>query len=276
MTSASSRRRACLRRGRSSAPECGQRDLAARLRQRRLVGDHFRADRRHLHLAEPCADLGGQARIGSNRREFRGLAGADPDAGIRHQAARWWRSRRRNAARCRAKDRPGQGRRGRGRCRCSRRAAPCDRQRRSRCRRSVRRCWRTRCRWCCRRRPWWCWPGKTPGTSAPASRCRAPAGNTGRRSCARKKPARSRPDATGRGGGGGLLVEAERIGKETGLRRGLRCCCCCFCGAAEQKIEQAFGGRHARRKRSGACEHDGGNKHHAAPHALIRQLCTQR
>jgi hypothetical protein len=49
-----------------------------------------------------------------------------------------------------------------------------------------------------------------------------------------------------------------------------------FLGSAEQEIEQAFGGRHARRKRKCAGECCGGNKHHAAPHALIRQLCTQR
>ncbi len=45
---------------------------------------------------------------------------------------------------------------------------------------------------------------------------------------------------------------------------------------AEQKVEQAFGGRHARRKRNGRCEHHGDNKHHAAPHALTSELFTQR
>jgi hypothetical protein len=48
-----------------------------------------------------------------------------------------------------------------------------------------------------------------------------------------------------------------------------------FLGSAEQEIEQAFGGRNARRQRNWRYQHDGGNKHHAAPHALTNQLCTQ-
>ena len=71
-----------------------------------------------------------------------------------------------------------------------------------------------------------------------------------------------------------LLVKAERIGEEIRLRRGLALLL--FLGAAEQEIEQVFGRRRARRQRNGAGERGDGNKHHAAPHALIRQLCTQR
>ena len=48
-----------------------------------------------------------------------------------------------------------------------------------------------------------------------------------------------------------------------------------FLGTAEQEIEQIFGRRRARRKRNGAGEGSGGNEHHAAPHGLIRQRCTQ-
>ena len=42
-------------------------------------------DRRDLHFAEPRADFGGEAGIGSNRREVGGLADAEPDAGIGDQ-----------------------------------------------------------------------------------------------------------------------------------------------------------------------------------------------
>ena len=52
--------------------------------------------------------------------------------------------------------------------------------------------------------------------------------------------------ATGRGGAG-LLVEAERIGKETGLRGGLALLL--LLRTAEKEVEQAFGGRHARSER---------------------------
>src|SRR5439155_20035811 len=70
----------------------------------------------------------------------------------------------------------------------------------------------------------------------------------------------------------GLLVEAERIGKEICLPRALALL---FLKAAEEEIENSFGGRHARCKGNGANERDG-SKHHAAPPALTRQLCTQR
>src|SRR5437667_8299189 len=70
----------------------------------------------------------------------------------------------------------------------------------------------------------------------------------------------------------GLLVEAERIGKEVRLPRALALL---FLKAAEEEIENSFGGRHARCKGNGANERDG-SKHHAAPPALTRQLCTQR
>ncbi|HMH60858.1 MAG TPA: hypothetical protein VK561_06125, partial [Bradyrhizobium sp.] len=49
-----------------------------------------------------------------------------------------------------------------------------------------------------------------------------------------------------------------------------------FLGAAEQEIEQSFGGRAARRNGNQAYERGGGDKHHAAPHGLIRKLWTQR
>jgi hypothetical protein len=58
------------------------------------------------------------------------------------------------------------------------------------------------------------------------------------------------------------------------LRRGLALLL--SLSSAEQETEQVFGRRYARRERKGAREHGDGNKHHAAPHALIRQLCTQR
>src|ERR1700688_881637 len=46
--------------------------------------------------------------------------------------------------------------------------------------------------------------------------------------------------------------------------------------AAEKQIEQAFGGSRARGNRNQAREYCRGDKHHAAPHALMRKLCTQR
>jgi hypothetical protein len=49
-----------------------------------------------------------------------------------------------------------------------------------------------------------------------------------------------------------------------------------FLEAAEEEIEQAFGGRCARCKRNRMGEHGGGNKQRAAPPALTRQLFTQR
>ena len=71
-----------------------------------------------------------------------------------------------------------------------------------------------------------------------------------------------------------LLIDAERIGEETGLRRSLPCLL--FLDAAEEEIEQAFGGdaagRQHERARQGSC----GNKRRAAPHARKSQLCTQR
>jgi hypothetical protein len=39
-----------------------------------------------------------------------------------------------------------------------------------------------------------------------------------------------------------------------------------FLAAAEQKIEQAFGGCHARRQRNRRCECRSGDKYRAAPH----------
>src|SRR6266850_917373 len=63
----------------------GQRDVAAHLRQRHFIRDHFHGYRRYLHLAEPRADIGGQARIGCDRGEFSVLAAAGPDTRIRHQ-----------------------------------------------------------------------------------------------------------------------------------------------------------------------------------------------
>src|SRR6202035_4357384 len=97
----------------------------------------------------------------------------------------------------------------------------------------------------------------------------------------RKIPAVAAAHAKGRAGAAcddrarwrrGLLV--ERIGEEIGLRRGLWLLL--FLEAAEKQIEQAFGRRHGWRQPERACECCGGNKHHAAPHALTRQLCTQR
>ena len=84
----------------------------------------------------------------------------------------------------------------------------------------------------------------------------------------RTQKAGPEPDATWRGGGG-LLVEAERIGEEIGLRRALALLL--FLDAAEKEIEQALGGGCARRQGDRARERGGGNKRHAAPHALIRQ-----
>ena len=191
------------------------------------------AHRRHLHLAEPRADVGGQARIGSNRGEFRGLAGADLDAGIGHQpvgggdhVAGTQRGVERKIDRGEAGGIAAVA----GAVRAQRLAigegvfavgialaiaggraidgaAEEDLGRRL--------------------------PDKTPGTSEPASRCRAPsAENTCRRSCARKMPARSRRWRRARRRRG-LLVEAERIGEEIRLRRGL--CCCCFWSPPNRK-----------------------------------------
>src|SRR5206468_149964 len=71
-----------------------------------------------------------------------------------------------------------------------------------------------------------------------------------------------------------LLVEAERIGEETGLWRGLARLL--RLRAAKEEIEQTFGDSHARREGNRPCDRSGDNKHHAAPHALTIQLCTQR
>jgi hypothetical protein len=49
-----------------------------------------------------------------------------------------------------------------------------------------------------------------------------------------------------------------------------------FLDAAEQQIEQVFGGRDARRQRDRAGQGHGGNRHRAAPPARTRQLGTQR
>ena len=65
---------------------------------------------------------------------------------------------------------------------------------------------------------------------------------------------------------------AERIGKETGQRRGLSRLL--LLRAAEQEIERPFGGNLARHKGKRACKRCG-NKHHAAPHAPVNQLCMQ-
>jgi hypothetical protein len=48
-----------------------------------------------------------------------------------------------------------------------------------------------------------------------------------------------------------------------------------FLKAAEEEIENAFGGRHARKGNYAGNRRDS-HKHRAAPHALTRQLCTQR
>ena len=65
-----------------------------------------------------------------------------------------------------------------------------------------------------------------------------------------------------------LLVEAERIGEEIRLRRGLPRLL--LLDAAEQEIEQAFGGNAAGHKRKRARKRRGGDKRHAAPHAPIK------
>ena len=46
--------------------------------------------------------------------------------------------------------------------------------------------------------------------------------------------------------------------------------------AAKEEIEQTFGDSHARREGNRPCDRSGNHKHHAAPHALTIQLCTQR
>src|SRR5207344_649330 len=60
-------------------------NIADHFRQWRFTGDSFGSDRRHLHLTEPGAYVGGETRVGRNRREFRCLVVADFDAGIGHR-----------------------------------------------------------------------------------------------------------------------------------------------------------------------------------------------
>ena len=249
---------------RSSRPLSAPTSRAARRRgclgRRRLIGDRFGAHRRHPHFAEPGADIGGQAGIGSDRREFSGLPVADLDAGIGHQpvgggdhvAGRSEVSSVRSTG-----ARPA----GRGRCRCSRRAAPCDRRRRFRCRHSARRWRRWRRRWCCRRKPWSGLPDKTPGTSAPARRCRAQREIAAVAAAHAERPG---PPADGRRPRRrrGRLVVAERIGEEVRLRRGRRCCFC-----SRRKTNRTGPRRTPRGRRNGAPQVRRGNKHHAAPHA---------
>ena len=213
-----------------------------------LSADHLRGHRRDLHLAEPRADIGGETRIGSNRREFRGLAGADPDAGIRHQpagggddVARTQRGVEREVDR----SQPGgiaavAGAVGAQRLAIGERVFAVGI--------AFAIAWTTRRRWCCRRRPWSRSPGRTPGTSEPARRCRASAENTCRRSCARKTPARNRLKPPARGGDAGCWLRPNGSAKKFACAGACRCCC--FWSAAEQKIEQAFGRRHARRAAS--------------------------
>ncbi len=87
--------------------------------------------------------------------------------------------------------------------------------------------------------------------------------------------------AKGRAGAGddrprrrrGLLVQAERVGEETGL---CRCGAKLFLETAEKHVEQVFGGRRARGDRDEAREYGDGDQHQAASQALKTQLCTQR
>ena len=72
----------------------------------------------------------------------------------------------------------------------------------------------------------------------------------------------------------GWLIGAERIGEEVRRRGGLPRLL--FLDAAEQEIEQTFGGDAAGHKRKRACKGRGGHKRRAAPHARKSQLCTQR
>jgi hypothetical protein len=71
----------------------------------------------------------------------------------------------------------------------------------------------------------------------------------------------------------GWLIGAERIGEEVRLRGRLPRL---FLDAAEQEIEQTFGGDAAGYQRKRARKGSGGHKCRAAPHARKSQLCTQR
>ena len=74
-----------LRRSRLRHRRRRQRNIAARFGHYGFT-DHFRADRRDLHFAQPCADVGGEAGIGGDRRELGGLVRANADPGIGHQS----------------------------------------------------------------------------------------------------------------------------------------------------------------------------------------------
>ena len=66
------------------------------------------------------------------------------------------------------------------------------------------------------------------------------------------------------------LVQPERISKE------IRASLLLVVQAAKKQIEQAFGGSHPRRQRSGACKHSGNNGYQAAGEGLRSPVCMQR
>jgi hypothetical protein len=72
----------------------------------------------------------------------------------------------------------------------------------------------------------------------------------------------------------GRLIDTERIGEEVRLRWGLPSLR--LLGAAEQEIEQTFGGDAAGCQHKRAGKDGGGYKRRAAPHVRKSQLCTQR
>jgi hypothetical protein len=71
----------------------------------------------------------------------------------------------------------------------------------------------------------------------------------------------------------GCLIGAERIGEEVRLRGRLPRL---LLNAAEQEIEQTFGGDAAGYKHKRARKGRGGHQRRAAPHARKSQLSTQR
>ena len=231
--------------------------------------------RRHLHLAEPRADLCGEAGIGGDRRELRGLLLAERGRRYRRPARRWWRSRRRPAASCPASDRPARARRARGRCRCSRRAAPCDRRTRSRCRHSARRC---------------CDGAvddaavKHLGGLAGQKAWHICAGEALPRISGKYLPSQLRtqkagpepPAAPSCGGGAAAAgLMAKGSAKKFACCGTSRCGCCCW-APPKKKSNRPSADTAAGHASSGACK-GGGNKHRAAPQARRdSQLCTQR
>ena len=238
-----------------------------------LAVDHLGADRRHLHLAEPGADICREAGIGGDGREFRGLVGAQANAGIGHQPVGGGddvAGAQRGVERQIDRRQPGRASAVAGAVGAQRLAIGIGVF-------AVGIALAIAC-------------GSAIDVAAvedlgDARRAECLAGLNRRGVAAhgqRKIFAVAASHAEGRSGArdarrwrwcGWRLIDAERIGEEIRLRGGLPRL---FLDAAEQEIEQALGRDAAGHEHKRARKGRGGHKCRAAPPARKSQLCTQR